>query len=215
MAENTVKLHRVLRAPAERIYRAFLDADAMAKWLPPHGFTGKVHQMDARVGGGYRMSFTNLTTGEENYDKNLWAARGTVEFEPSAEAFFRISGDYTKDTSQPRGGHRLIPGIVSGAPVLDDVYDTRAGLVSPAQEVEEAGAEGVARESRMLAAARSAGVRLIGPNCLGFVNIHDNVFAGFGLKSFGPFPASMTTRWPFRVSASSIGALNPVAKGGV
>jgi len=62
MAENTVKLHRVLRAPAERIYRAFLDGDAMAKWLPPHGFTGKVHQIKAEVGGTYRMSFTNLTT---------------------------------------------------------------------------------------------------------------------------------------------------------
>ncbi len=64
MAENTVKLHRVLRAPSERIYRAFLDADAMAKWLPPHGFTGKVHQIKAEVGGTYKMSFTNLTTGK-------------------------------------------------------------------------------------------------------------------------------------------------------
>ena len=62
MAGNTVRLHRVLRAPAERVYRAFLNADAMAKWLPPNGFTGKVHQMDARVGGGYRMSFTNFST---------------------------------------------------------------------------------------------------------------------------------------------------------
>jgi len=62
-SSNTVRLHRVLRAPAERVYRAFLDPEAMAKWLPPHGFTGKVHQMDARVGGGYRMSFTNFSTG--------------------------------------------------------------------------------------------------------------------------------------------------------
>ncbi|MDD5199301.1 MAG: SRPBCC family protein [Terrimicrobiaceae bacterium] len=60
---NTVRLHRILRATPERIYRAFLDADAMAKWLPPNGFTGKVHQMDAQVGGSYRMSFTNFTTG--------------------------------------------------------------------------------------------------------------------------------------------------------
>lgn len=66
MAENTVKLHRVLRAPAERIYRAFLDADAMAKWLPPHGFTGKVHQIKAEVGGTYKMSFMNLTTGHSH-----------------------------------------------------------------------------------------------------------------------------------------------------
>jgi uncharacterized protein YndB with AHSA1/START domain len=64
MPGNTVRLHRVLRAPPERIYRAFLDPDAMAKWLPPHGFTGKVHELDARVGGRYRMSFTNLTTGQ-------------------------------------------------------------------------------------------------------------------------------------------------------
>jgi len=63
---GTVRLHRVLRAPAERIYRAFLDPDAMAKWLPPHGFTGKVHEMDARVGGSYRMSFTNLGTGSSH-----------------------------------------------------------------------------------------------------------------------------------------------------
>ena len=61
---HTVRLHRVLRAPAERVYRAFLDPDAMAKWLPPHGFTGKVHQSDARVGGGYRMSFTNFSSGK-------------------------------------------------------------------------------------------------------------------------------------------------------
>ena len=60
---HTIRLHRVLKAPPERVYRAFLDADAMAKWLPPHGFTGKVHQMDAKVGGRYRMSFTSLTSG--------------------------------------------------------------------------------------------------------------------------------------------------------
>ncbi len=60
---NTVRLHRVLRASPERVYRAFLDPDAMAKWIPPHGFTGKVHEMDARVGGGYKMSFTNFSTG--------------------------------------------------------------------------------------------------------------------------------------------------------
>ena len=63
MSTSTVRLHRVLRAPPERIYRAFLDPDAMVKWLPPHGFTGKVHQLDAVVGGSYRMSFTNLATG--------------------------------------------------------------------------------------------------------------------------------------------------------
>src|SRR6266540_1749189 len=63
---NTIRLHRVLRAAPEKIYRAFLDADAMAKWLPPNGFTGKVHQMDAKVGGTYKMSFTNFTTGKSH-----------------------------------------------------------------------------------------------------------------------------------------------------
>jgi len=64
MATNTVKLHRVIRATPDRVYRAFLDPDAWAKWLPPHGFTGKVHEMEPKVGGKYRMSFTNLTTGK-------------------------------------------------------------------------------------------------------------------------------------------------------
>lgn len=63
MSTGSVTFHRVLKAPAERVFKAFVDADAMAKWLPPHGFTGKVHQLDARVGGSYRMSFTNFSTG--------------------------------------------------------------------------------------------------------------------------------------------------------
>ncbi len=63
---GTVRLHRVLRAPPERVYRAFLDPGAMVKWLPPHGFTGTMHHFDARVGGGYRMSFTNLGTGSSH-----------------------------------------------------------------------------------------------------------------------------------------------------
>ena len=63
---STIRLHRVQRAPAERIFKAFIDADAMNKWLPPNGFTGKVHQMDARVGGGYKMSFTNFSTGSSH-----------------------------------------------------------------------------------------------------------------------------------------------------
>jgi len=66
MPTNTVRLYRIVRAPAERIYRAFLDAGAMAKWLPPHGFTGTVHEMDARVGGRYRMSFTNFSNGQSH-----------------------------------------------------------------------------------------------------------------------------------------------------
>ena len=66
MPTNTVRFHRVLRAAPEKVYRAFLDADAMVKWLPPNGFTGKVHHLDARVGGTYRMSFTNFTTGRSH-----------------------------------------------------------------------------------------------------------------------------------------------------
>lgn len=66
MATGTVRLHRVLRAPAERVYRAFVTAEAMAKWLPPNGFTATVHHMDAKAGGTFRMSFTNFTTGQSH-----------------------------------------------------------------------------------------------------------------------------------------------------
>jgi uncharacterized protein YndB with AHSA1/START domain len=66
MPTGTVRFHRVLRAAPEKIYRAFLDPDAMVKWLPPHGFTGKVHHLDAKVGGTYRMSFTNFSNGQSH-----------------------------------------------------------------------------------------------------------------------------------------------------
>lgn len=66
MPTGTVKLHRILKAPAERVFKAFVDADALAKWLPPHGFTGKVHAIDPRVGGSYRMSFTNFSAGSSH-----------------------------------------------------------------------------------------------------------------------------------------------------
>jgi iron complex outermembrane receptor protein len=83
----------------------------------------------------------NLTTGDENYDKDIWATRGTVELEPSDSVFFRLSGDYTWDNSNPRGGHRLIPALCTTlcgqdpAPVLDDVFDTQGGLVDPEQKI--------------------------------------------------------------------------------
>ncbi len=64
MSGHTIEFHRVLRAPAERVWRAFTDAQALAKWLPPHGFTGQVQQLDVRVGGSYRMSFTQLSNGQ-------------------------------------------------------------------------------------------------------------------------------------------------------
>lgn len=66
MSTNTVRLHRVLRATPERVYRAFLDSDALAKWLPPNGFTCKVHHLDAKTGGTYKMSFTNFSTGQSH-----------------------------------------------------------------------------------------------------------------------------------------------------
>ncbi|MDB5824225.1 MAG: polyketide cyclase [Herminiimonas sp.] len=66
MPTSTIRLHRVIKAPPERIYRAFLNADALSKWLPPNGFTGKVHHMDAKIGGSYSMSFTNFTTGHSH-----------------------------------------------------------------------------------------------------------------------------------------------------
>src|SRR5260221_2563718 len=66
MSTHTIRLHRVIRSTPEKIYRAFLDADAMAKWLPPNGFTCKVHHLDAKVGGTYKMSFTNFTTGKSH-----------------------------------------------------------------------------------------------------------------------------------------------------
>jgi uncharacterized protein YndB with AHSA1/START domain len=66
MSTNTVRLHRVLHSKPERVYRAFLDPDAMAKWLPPNGFTGKVHQIDPKIGGTYKMSFTNFSTGHSH-----------------------------------------------------------------------------------------------------------------------------------------------------
>lgn len=76
---GTVQLHRVIRAAPERVYRAFLDADALAKWLPPNGFTGKVHEMDAKVGGHYKMSFTNFASGTSH------AFGGTyLELKPNA-----------------------------------------------------------------------------------------------------------------------------------
>jgi iron complex outermembrane recepter protein len=81
----------------------------------------------------------NLNNGLDNYNRDVWAARGTVELEPASNIFLRFSGDYSNDNSDPRNGHRLIPGLLSGAPVLNDVYDTRAGLNSPRQDVEAYG----------------------------------------------------------------------------
>lgn len=87
MPTHTVRLHRVLRAPAERIYRAFLDADAMCKWLPPHGFTGKVHHLDAVVGGTYEMSFTHFGSGHTHSFGGKYLALTPNEFIRHTDTF--------------------------------------------------------------------------------------------------------------------------------
>ena len=86
MADHTVRLHRVFTAPPDRVYRAFIDPDAMAKWLPPNGFTGRVHEMDARVGGRYRMSFTNFSTGSVTLGASRdWTVNGgTLDIDEGA-----------------------------------------------------------------------------------------------------------------------------------
>jgi iron complex outermembrane recepter protein len=114
--------------------------------LGTYGQADLVGSISTPVAGGLRVGAAaarltrqgfgdNLTTGQENYNKDIWAARATIEFEPSDTMFFRLSGDKFWDDSNPRGGHRLIPGLLSGAPVLDDVFDTRGGLDDPEQKV--------------------------------------------------------------------------------
>jgi iron complex outermembrane receptor protein len=109
------------------------QADLIASASTPLGDGLRVGAAFARLG---REGFgENLLTGAGNYNKDILAARGTIEFEPSSAFSIRVSGDYTDDQSAARNGHRLIPGQLTGAPVLDDVYDTRAGLISPEQQV--------------------------------------------------------------------------------
>ena len=103
----------------------------------PIGEAFKVGVAAARISrGGFGK---NLTTDNDNYNKDILAARGTLEFEPSDNVFVRISGDYTWDNSKPRGGHRLIPSLIGGFQVLDDVFDSRGGLVDPTQKVKGGG----------------------------------------------------------------------------
>jgi len=112
-------------------------ADLILTASTPIGSALKIGGSAARLSrGGFGK---NLTTGEENYNKDVWATRGTIELEPSQAVWFRLSGDYIWDNSNARGGHRLIPGLASGAPVLDDVFDSRGGLVDPEQKVKGGG----------------------------------------------------------------------------
>jgi iron complex outermembrane receptor protein len=111
--------------------------DAIAQVSTPLTQTLRVGAAVARLSNtGFGR---NLTTGKSNYNKNIWAARGTVEFEPAPDTFFRLSGDYTWDNSNPRGGHRLIPNLVTGEPPLKNVFDTQGGLNDPKQKVTAGG----------------------------------------------------------------------------
>ncbi len=119
-------------------YGTYDQADGVISASAPIGDgTFKIGGAFARLSrGGFG---DNLTTGDENYNKDIWAGRATLQFEPSDALFVRLSGDYTRDDSNPRGGHRLIPGIATGAPVLADVFDSRGGLRDPEQKVEAYG----------------------------------------------------------------------------
>ncbi|WP_305098001.1 TonB-dependent receptor [Croceibacterium aestuarii] len=119
-------------------YGTYDQAEGVITASTPVGGDVRVGASAARLSrGGFG---TNLTTGQDNYNKDVWAARGTIEAGGHGAPYsIRLSGDYTKDNSNPRGGHRLIPGLQSDAPVLKDVYDTRGGLVDPKQYVEAYG----------------------------------------------------------------------------
>lgn len=106
MSTHTIRLHRVLRTKPERLYRAFIDADAMAKWLPPNGFTGKVHHLEAKVGGTFKMSFTNFTTG-----KSMSFGGEYIELSP----YERIR--YTDRFDDPN-----LPGVIQVTVILKEVF---------------------------------------------------------------------------------------------
>ncbi|MBI0475981.1 TonB-dependent receptor [Sphingomonas sp. MA1305] len=119
-------------------YGSYNQADAVVALSTPIGDMLKVGVAGARLSRDGFGRNTNLNI--DNYNKDIWAARGTVEFEsPDTRLFVRITGDYTHDTSNPRNGHRLIPGLASGAPVLANVFDTQAGLNIPRQNIEAGG----------------------------------------------------------------------------
>lgn len=120
-------------------FGTYKQADGLVSVSTPLGDLFKVGGSFARLSRGGFGDNLNIP-GVENYNKDVYAGRGTIEFEsPDERLFVRISGDYTKDESDPRNGHRLIPGLFSGAPVLDDVFDTRSGLNNPKQDVEAYG----------------------------------------------------------------------------
>ena len=134
----TRRLPDNLEVKIKGTYGSYDQLDGIVSVSAPIGSMFKVGGSFARL---TRDGFgKNRNLGIDNYDKDIWAGRGTVEFEtPDERLFIRLTGDYTKDKSSPRNGHRLIPGLVSGLPVLDDVYDTMAGLANPKQDIEAGG----------------------------------------------------------------------------
>jgi iron complex outermembrane receptor protein len=134
----TKRLPQEFALSARATVGTYDQADGVVTMSAPIGDIVRVGGSVARLSrGGFG---DNLTTGLENYNKDVWAARGTLELGGyGAPVSVRISGDYSHDKSDPRGGHRIIPGLLSGAPVLDNVYDTRGGLVDPKQDIEAYG----------------------------------------------------------------------------
>lgn len=134
----TKRLPQEVSVKVRGTYGTYNQAEGVITASAPIGDIVRVGGSFARLSrGGFG---DNLTTGLENYNKDVWAARGTVELGGYGEPVsIRISGDYSRDKSDPRGGHRLIPGLLSGAPVLDNVYDTRGGLIDPKQDIEAYG----------------------------------------------------------------------------
>jgi iron complex outermembrane receptor protein len=132
------RLSRDFDLRARATYGTYNQAEAVVTMSAPVADQVRVGGSFARLSrGGFG---TNLTTGLENYNKDIWAGRASLEFGGYGEpVFIRLAGDYTSDKSDPRGGHRLVPGYVSGAPVLANVYDTRGGLNDPKQEVKSYG----------------------------------------------------------------------------
>ncbi|HEX8442690.1 MAG TPA: TonB-dependent receptor [Allosphingosinicella sp.] len=116
----------------------YKQADLILTASTPLGEGIRIGASGARLSRGGFGDNLNIQ-GLENYNRDLYAARGTIELDPTPDLFIRLSGDYTRDKSDPRNGHRLIPSLLSGAPVLDDVYDTRAGLNTPKQDIEAYG----------------------------------------------------------------------------
>ena len=130
----TRRLDDVAHLSARATYGSYNQADGVITGSVALG-PDKVIRIGGSLARLTRDGFgTNLTTGLDNYNKNIWAGRGTLEIHGTG-IFARVTGDYTHDTSNPRGGHRFIPGLVSGAPVLPNVYDTRGGLNFPVQNV--------------------------------------------------------------------------------